>query len=61
MIHVTIYTHIAHSATLAVAPVDDVSGDATVRFKIVSIANRVADCKLIPSMHDSAQFVPVAY
>jgi len=41
-----------YSATLAVASVDDVSGDAAVRFKIVSIANRV-------SMHDAAQFVAV--
>jgi len=35
--------HIAHSATLAVALVDDVSGDATVQVKKVLIANCVSD------------------
>jgi len=35
--------HIAHLATLAVALVDDVCGDAAVWFKIASIANRVSD------------------
>jgi len=35
-------TQIAHLATRAVAPVDDVSGDAAVWLKIESLANRVS-------------------
>jgi len=50
---------IAHLATHAVAPVDDVIGDATVRFEIVSIANLVSDRNPIPSMHGAAQRVAV--
>jgi len=43
-------THIAHLATLAVAPVDDVCGDAAEWFKIVSIANRVSDRNIVNAL-----------
>jgi len=45
--------HIAHLATLAVAMVDDVCGNAAVGFKIASIANRDSRWNFVAIMSTS--------